>query len=115
MQAFSEVEYQIVGDNGVERREKKRRLSLEQVKCLEKSFEMERKLEAEKKNELALQVGLTPRQVAVWYQNKRSRWKAQQMEMDYHLLRHRYDAVVSQKHKLESEVFFLFYLPFHAE
>ncbi|GLJ14311.1 hypothetical protein SUGI_0230500 [Cryptomeria japonica] len=104
MQPFCGVECEILDDSAVERREKKRRLSLEQVKCLEKSFEMERKLEAERKNQLAFEVGLSPRQVAVWYQNRRSRWKAQQLEKDYHLLKQRYDALVSEKDKLESEV-----------
>uniref|UniRef100_A0A2C9U143 Homeobox-leucine zipper protein n=1 Tax=Manihot esculenta TaxID=3983 RepID=A0A2C9U143_MANES len=43
--------------------EKKRRLTLEQVKALEKSFEVENKLEPEKKLKLAEELGLQQRQI----------------------------------------------------
>lgn len=43
---------------------KKRRLSITQVQFLEKSFEVENKLEPERKVQLAKEIGLQPRQVA---------------------------------------------------
>ncbi|KAL2543058.1 Homeobox-leucine zipper protein HAT5 [Abeliophyllum distichum] len=46
--------------------EKKRRLSPDQVRFLEKSFEVENKLEPERKIQLAKEIGLQPRQVAIW-------------------------------------------------
>ncbi|CAK9856475.1 unnamed protein product, partial [Sphagnum jensenii] len=91
--------------------EKKRRLSFEQVRSLERNFELENKLEPEKKMQLAKELGLQPRQVAVWFQNRRARWKTKQLERDYEVLsqeynrlKTEYDAVVLEKEKLESEV-----------
>ncbi|KAK8606970.1 hypothetical protein V6N13_052722 [Hibiscus sabdariffa] len=70
--------------------EKKRRLSVDQVKALEKNFEVENKLEPERKVKLAQELGLQPRQVAVWFQNRRARWKTKQLERDYGLLKTSY-------------------------
>uniref|UniRef100_A0A7N0T6Y5 Homeobox-leucine zipper protein n=1 Tax=Kalanchoe fedtschenkoi TaxID=63787 RepID=A0A7N0T6Y5_KALFE len=71
--------------------EKKRRLSVHQVKALEKNFEVENKLEPERKVKLAQELGLQPRQVAVWFQNRRARWKTKQLERDYGVLKSNYD------------------------
>jgi len=79
--------------------EKKRRLSANQVKALEKNFEMENKLEPERKVKLAKELGLQPRQVAVWFQNRRARWKTKQLERDYGVLKSNFD---SMKHKYDS-------------
>lgn len=73
--------------------EKKRRLSVEQVKALEKNFEVENKLEPERKVKLAQELGLQPRQVAVWFQNRRARWKTKQLERDYGILKGNYEAL----------------------
>lgn len=73
--------------------EKKRRLSVDQVKALEKNFEVENKLEPERKVKLAQELGLQPRQVAVWFQNRRARWKTKQLERDYGLLKANYDTL----------------------
>ncbi|XP_071703608.1 homeobox-leucine zipper protein ATHB-16 isoform X2 [Rutidosis leptorrhynchoides] len=79
--------------------EKKRRLSVEQVKALEKNFEMENKLEPDRKVKLARELGLQPRQVAVWFQNRRARWKTKQLERDYGVLKTSFDSL---KHNYES-------------
>ncbi|CAN4126747.1 unnamed protein product [Withania somnifera] len=79
--------------------EKKRRLSVEQVKALEKNFEVENKLEPERKVKLAQELGLQPRQVAVWFQNRRARWKTKQLERDYNVLKANFDSL---KHSYES-------------
>ncbi|XP_054804551.1 homeobox-leucine zipper protein ATHB-6-like [Prosopis cineraria] len=71
--------------------EKKRRLSVDQVKALEKNFEVENKLEPERKVKLAQELGLQPRQVAVWFQNRRARWKTKQLERDYGVLKANYE------------------------
>ncbi|XP_010435620.1 PREDICTED: homeobox-leucine zipper protein HAT5 [Camelina sativa] len=91
--------------------EKKRRLTSEQVHLLEKSFETENKLEPERKTQLAKKLGLQPRQVAVWFQNRRARWKTKQLERDYDLLKStydqllsNYDSIVKDNDKLRSEV-----------
>ncbi|KAL4368293.1 hypothetical protein GQ457_05G008330 [Hibiscus cannabinus] len=73
--------------------EKKRRLSVVQVKALEKNFEVENKLEPERKVKLAQELGLQPRQVAVWFQNRRARWKTKQLERDYGLLKTSYGSL----------------------
>ncbi|TKY50407.1 Homeobox-leucine zipper protein HAT5 [Spatholobus suberectus] len=91
--------------------EKKHRLSSEQVHLLEKSFEEENKLEPERKTQLAKKLGLQPRQVAVWFQNRRARWKTKQLERDYDGLKSSYDSLLSsydsimkENEKLKSEV-----------
>ncbi|KAE8671513.1 Homeobox-leucine zipper protein HOX4 [Hibiscus syriacus] len=73
--------------------EKKRRLRVDQVKALEKNFEVENKLEPERKVKLAQELGLQPRQVAVWFQNRRARWKTKQLESDYGFLKTNYETL----------------------
>lgn len=65
------------------------------VHLLEKSFEAENKLEPERKTQLAQKLGLQPRQVAVWFQNRRARWKTKQLERDYDQLKSSYDSLLS--------------------
>jgi homeobox-leucine zipper protein len=91
--------------------EKKRRLTPEQVHLLEKSFEAENKLEPEQKTQLAKKLGLQPRQVAVWFQNRRARWKTKQLERDYDVLKSSYDSllgnfesIAKENEKLKSEL-----------
>ncbi|KAL3840623.1 hypothetical protein ACJIZ3_025214 [Penstemon smallii] len=71
--------------------EKKRRLLPEQVQFLEKSFEVENKLEPERKVQLAKELGLQPRQVAIWFQNRRARYKSKLLEKEYDSLKSNYD------------------------
>ncbi|WOG88336.1 hypothetical protein DCAR_0207571 [Daucus carota subsp. sativus] len=83
--------------------EKKRRLNLEQVKALEKSFELGNKLEPERKMQLARALGLQPRQIAIWFQNRRARWKTKQLERDYDILKRQFDALKADNDSLKSE------------
>ncbi|KAL9255615.1 Homeobox-leucine zipper protein HOX5-like protein [Drosera capensis] len=94
--------------------EKKRRLTAEQVQFLERSFEAENKLEPERKVQLAKDLGLQPRQVAIWFQNRRARWKTKQLEKDYDALQASYNSLkadyeklLSEKEKLKHEVLHL--------
>ncbi|KAJ0977884.1 hypothetical protein J5N97_013358 [Dioscorea zingiberensis] len=98
-------------DESLHQPEKKRRLTTEQVRFLEKSFELENKLEPERKIQLARDLGLQPRQVAIWFQNRRARWKTKQLEKDYEALKSSYnllksdhDNLLKEKEKLKSEV-----------
>lgn len=84
---------------------------------LEKSFEEENKLEPERKTQLAKKLGLQPRQVAVWFQNRRARWKTKQLERDFDLLKSSYDSLLAnyetitkENHNLKSEVLYIQFL-----
>ncbi|XP_058069112.1 homeobox-leucine zipper protein ATHB-40-like [Magnolia sinica] len=83
---------------------KKRKLSAEQVSLLEINFGNETKLEAARKDRLATELGLDPRQVAVWFQNRRVRWKSKQLEEQYLRLKTVHEAIVVEKCKLQDEV-----------
>lgn len=85
-------------------REKKRRLTSEQMESLERSFQEEIKLDPERKTKLSKELGLQPRQIAVWFQNRRSRWKTKQLEHLYDVLRQEFDVISKEKHKLQQEV-----------
>ncbi|GMH23180.1 hypothetical protein Nepgr_025023 [Nepenthes gracilis] len=84
--------------------EKKKRLTSDQIESLENSFQEEIKLDPDRKMKLARELGLQPRQVAVWFQNRRARWKAKQLERLYDALKQEFDAVSTEKQKLEEEV-----------
>nr|VDD47838.1 unnamed protein product [Brassica oleracea] len=83
---------------------RKRKLTDEQVNMLEMSFGDEHKLESERKDKLAAELGLDPRQVAVWFQNRRARWKNKRLEEEYNKLKNSHDNVVVDKCRLESEL-----------
>ncbi|KAI4328408.1 hypothetical protein L6164_020765 [Bauhinia variegata] len=92
-----------LSDDGSQAGEKKRRLNMEQVKTLEKSFELGNKLEPERKMQLARALGLQPRQIAIWFQNRRARWKTKQLEKDYDLLKRQYEAIKSENDTLRAQ------------
>lgn len=92
------------GGNGASEANKKRKLSVEQVNLLEHSFGNEHKLESERKDKLALELGLDPRQVAVWFQNRRARWKNKKLEEEFSNLKKAHDATMLEKCRLETEV-----------
>lgn len=83
---------------------RKRRLTDAQVEFLEMSFGKERKLESGRKLHLAGELGLEPKQVAVWFQNRRARHKNKQLEGEYLKLKSSHDAIVVEKCHLENEV-----------
>ncbi|CAI0627781.1 unnamed protein product [Linum tenue] len=91
-----------LSDDGSQAGEKKRRLNMEQVKTLEKNFELGNKLEPERKMQLARALGLQPRQVAIWFQNRRARWKTKQLEKDYDVLKRQYEAVKADNEALQA-------------
>ncbi|XP_076947604.1 homeobox-leucine zipper protein HOX16-like [Bidens hawaiensis] len=98
-------------DDYFHQHEKKRRLKADQVQFLEKSFKTENKLKPERKIWLAKELGLQPRQIAVWFQNRRARWRTKQLEKDYDTLQEsynqlkaNYDSLLQEKEKLKSQV-----------
>lgn len=85
---------------------KKRNLTTEQTRLLEMSFGHEHKLASARKDRLAAELGLDPRQVAVWFQNRRARWKSKQLEGGYSCLKDSHDINMLEKCRLEAEVIF---------
>ncbi|MBA0688814.1 hypothetical protein Goari_006580 [Gossypium aridum] len=81
----------------------KRRFSDEQIRSLESMFESESRLEPRKKLQVAKDLGLQPRQVAIWFQNKRARRKSKQLERDYTMLQSNYDNLASKYESLKKE------------
>ncbi|XP_015899167.2 homeobox-leucine zipper protein ATHB-52 [Ziziphus jujuba] len=82
----------------------KKRLTYEQVKLLERSFTSNNKLQPERKHQLSLQLGIPPRQVAIWYQNKRARSRTQSLELDYSALQLSLENALAEKQQLKREV-----------
>ncbi|XP_047331980.1 putative homeobox-leucine zipper protein ATHB-51 [Impatiens glandulifera] len=82
----------------------KKRLTNEQLEYLESSFQEEIKLEPDRKMRLSKELGLQPRQVAIWFQNRRARWKTKQVENLYKSLKHQFDIVSKEKQELQQEI-----------
>lgn len=81
-----------------------KRLTEDQVRLLESNFDSSKKLEPERKLQLSRQLGIPPRQIAIWYQNKRARWKNQSLEHDYSRLQHQLEATLVETRHLQKEV-----------
>ncbi|XP_022737140.1 homeobox-leucine zipper protein ATHB-12-like [Durio zibethinus] len=81
----------------------KRRFSDEQIKSLEFMFESDSRPESMIKHQLANELGLQPRQIAIWFQNRRARSKTKQIERDYNILKKSYDALASSYESLKRE------------
>ncbi|KAI3983790.1 hypothetical protein MKX01_005407 [Papaver californicum] len=105
----------------VETRRRKTRLSSEQVDALERSFqeeiELEQqpgatvderknkvKLEPERKMKLSRELGLHPRQVAIWFQNRRARLKGNKIEELYNVLKQDFEIVSKENQNLKQEL-----------
>ncbi|KAE8662724.1 Homeobox-leucine zipper protein HOX6 [Hibiscus syriacus] len=81
----------------------KKRFTDEQIRLFESIFESETRLEPRKKLQVARELGLQPRQVAIWFQNRRARLKSKQIEKDYIKLRDKYDNLASRFESLKDE------------
>ncbi|MFS7901438.1 putative transcription factor homeobox-WOX family [Helianthus anomalus] len=76
-----------------------------------RKVESDNKLEPERKILLAKELGLQPRHFAIWFQNRRARWKNKQLEKDYddlqesyNKLKVNYENLLKEDEKLKSEV-----------
>ncbi|KAJ0258943.1 Homeobox-leucine zipper protein ATHB-22 [Hirschfeldia incana] len=83
---------------------KKKKMTSEQLKLLEISFQEEMKLDTDRKMKLSKELGLQPRQIAVWFQNRKARWKNKQLEHLYESLRQEFDVICREKKLLQEEV-----------
>ncbi|KAF5195995.1 Homeobox-leucine zipper protein hat4 [Thalictrum thalictroides] len=83
---------------------KKLRLSKDQSAILEDSFKEHNTLNPKQKQALAKQLNLRPRQVEVWFQNRRARTKLKQTEVDCEYLKRCCENLTDENRRLQKEV-----------
>ncbi|GMI63971.1 hypothetical protein like AT5G47370 [Hibiscus trionum] len=83
---------------------KKLRLSKDQSAILEETFKEHNTLNPKQKLALAKQLGLRPRQVEVWFQNRRARTKLKQTEVDCEFLKRCCEKLTEENRRLQKEV-----------
>ncbi|KAK7277131.1 hypothetical protein RIF29_18281 [Crotalaria pallida] len=92
------------GDADGENSRKKLRLSKEQALVLEETFKEHNTLNPKQKLALANQLSLRPRQVEVWFQNRRARTKLKQTEVDCEYLKRCCENLTEENRRLQKEV-----------
>ncbi|VVA34385.1 PREDICTED: homeobox-leucine zipper [Prunus dulcis] len=90
--------------NGGDLSRKKLRLTKEQSLLLEDTFKEHNTLNPRQKQALAKQLNLRPRQVEVWFQNRRARTKLKQTEVDCELLKRCCEKLTEDNRRLQKEV-----------
>ncbi|KAH7679875.1 homeobox-leucine zipper protein [Dioscorea alata] len=83
---------------------KKLRLSKEQSAFLEESFKEHNTLNPKQKLALAKHLNLRPRQVEVWFQNRRARTKLKQTEVDCEYLKRCCETLTEENRRLHKEL-----------
>uniref|UniRef100_A0A0E0MAR3 Homeobox domain-containing protein n=1 Tax=Oryza punctata TaxID=4537 RepID=A0A0E0MAR3_ORYPU len=83
---------------------KKLRLSKDQAAVLEDTFKEHNTLNPKQKAALARQLNLKPRQVEVWFQNRRARTKLKQTEVDCELLKRCCETLTDENRRLHREL-----------
>ncbi|CAN0842483.1 Homeobox-leucine zipper protein HAT4 [Linum grandiflorum] len=91
-------------EDGSDASRKKLRLSKDQSAVLEESFKEHSTLNPKQKQALAKQLGLRPRQVEVWFQNRRARTKLKQTEVDCEFLKRCAENLTEENRRLQKEV-----------
>ncbi|KAF3320072.1 homeobox-leucine zipper protein HOX11-like protein [Carex littledalei] len=94
--------FEMEKDDGVAR--KKLRLTRDQAAFLEESFKKQSTLNPNQKLVLSKQLNLKPRQVEVWFQNRRARTKLKKTEMDYEYLKRCCNMLTLENRRLQREV-----------
>ncbi|KAL2499546.1 Homeobox-leucine zipper protein HAT22 [Abeliophyllum distichum] len=88
------------GPNG----RKKLRLTKAQSALLEESFKRHSTLNPKQKQDLARDLKLRPRQVEVWFQNRRARTKLKQTEVDCEFLKKCCETLTEENRRLQKEL-----------
>ncbi|KAL1537039.1 Homeobox-leucine zipper protein hat22 [Salvia divinorum] len=88
------------GPNG----RKKLRLTKAQSALLEESFKQHSTLNPKQKQDLARELKLRPRQVEVWFQNRRARTKLKQTEVDCEFLKKCCETLTEENRRLQKEL-----------
>lgn len=83
---------------------KKLRLTKAQSALLEESFKQHSTLNPKQKQELARELNLRPRQVEVWFQNRRARTKLKQTEVDCEYLKKCCETLTDENRRLQKEL-----------
>uniref|UniRef100_A0ACD5X1V1 Uncharacterized protein n=1 Tax=Avena sativa TaxID=4498 RepID=A0ACD5X1V1_AVESA len=83
---------------------KKLRLTKEQSALLEDRFKEHSTLNPKQKVALAKQLNLRPRQVEVWFQNRRARTKLKQTEVDCEFLKRCCETLTEENRRLQREL-----------
>ncbi|XP_038905671.1 homeobox-leucine zipper protein HOX11-like [Benincasa hispida] len=83
---------------------KKLRLTRQQSAFLEESFKQHHTLYPKQKLEVARRLNLRPRQVEVWFQNRRARTKLKQTEVECEYLKKYCATLTQQNTKLQKEL-----------
>lgn len=91
------------GDGGANNR-KKLRLTKAQSGLLEEAFKLQPTLNPKQKQNLARDLNLRPRQVEVWFQNRRARTKLKQTEVDCEYLKRCCKTLTDENQRLRQEV-----------
>ncbi|KAL5973156.1 hypothetical protein ACLOJK_037183 [Asimina triloba] len=92
------------GDASSSSPRKKLRLSKDQSAVLEEAFREHNTLNPKQKLALAKQLNLRPRQVEVWFQNRRARTKLKQTEVDCEFLKRCCENLTEENRRLQKEV-----------
>ncbi|XP_057450530.1 homeobox-leucine zipper protein HOX11-like isoform X2 [Lotus japonicus] len=86
------------------RTRKRLRLSKEQFSFLEESFKDHNTLNPKQKIALGKQLHLHPRQIEVWFQNRRARTKLKKIELDCKYLKKCCDTLTEENTRLHKEL-----------
>uniref|UniRef100_A0A7S2NNJ5 Homeobox domain-containing protein n=1 Tax=Cyanoptyche gloeocystis TaxID=77922 RepID=A0A7S2NNJ5_9EUKA len=109
--SLSQSEYQSPSNSWIDKADdedgpasKKRRLRPNQVAQLEESFAQNPKLNQHRRSELASALDLSPRQIEVWFQNKRAKLKVQNVHEKYEELNQLYQNQIRANQELQKKV-----------
>jgi homeobox-leucine zipper protein len=83
---------------------KKLRLCKDQSFVLEESFKQHSTLNPNQKQGLAQRLNLQPRQIEVWFQNRRARTKVKQTEVEIEMMKKYSEAITEENRRLKKEI-----------